>query len=107
MGSVGDEVSLRFERGVEPPEEVIECIPEILEFVLGAIEGQTLEQVGGGDPLCRPGDSPDRSQHPAGNEPADQKREHRRDGQSDSRVDQKLMRPAARWAAWTDPAWAT
>ena len=40
----------------------------------------------------RAGDGPDRSQHPAGNDPAGQEGEHGHDRQSDSRVDQKLVR---------------
>ncbi len=89
---VGDEVTLRFERSVEPPEQVIEGIPEFLELVLRAVEGQALMQTGGGDPSGRAGDGPDGSQHPAGNEPADQEGEYGHDRQGDSRVDQKLVR---------------
>ena len=89
---VGDELALRLERGVEPPEQVIEGVPEFLELVLRAVEGQALVQAGGGDPSGRAGDGPDRSQHPAGNEPAGQEGEYGHDRQGDSRVDQKLVR---------------
>ena len=89
---VRDELTLRLERSVEPPEQVIEGVPEFLELVLRAVEGQALVQTGGGDPSGRAGDGPDRSQHPAGNEPAGQEGEYGHDGQSDSRVDQKLVR---------------
>ena len=47
---VGDEVALRLERGVEPAKQVIERVPELLELVLRAVEGQALVQTGGGDP---------------------------------------------------------
>ena len=89
---VGDELTLRLERSFEPPEQVIEGVPEFLELVLRAVEGQALVQAGGGDPPGRAGDGPDRSQHPAGNEPAGKEGEHGHDRQSDSRVDQKLVR---------------
>ena len=36
MRGIGDEVSLRFERRVEPPEEVVEGVTEFLEFVSGS-----------------------------------------------------------------------
>ena len=76
---VGDEVTLRLERSVEPPKQVIEGVPEFLELVLRAVEGQTLVQTGGRDPSGRAGDGPDRSQHPAGNEPAGQDGEYGHD----------------------------
>ncbi len=44
------------------------------------------------DPARRPGDGPDRSQHPAGNEPASKQREHGHNGEGETRVDQKLVR---------------
>ena len=92
VGGVGDEVTLRLERSVEPPEQVIEGVPEFLQLVLRAVEGQALVQVGRGDPSGRAGDGPDGSQHPAGNEPAGEEGEHGHDGQRDSRVDEKLVR---------------
>ena len=48
---VGDELALRLERGVEPPKQVIEGVPEFLELVLRAVEGQALVQAGRGDPV--------------------------------------------------------
>ncbi len=36
VGGVGDEVTLRLERPVEPPEQVVEGVPELLELVLRA-----------------------------------------------------------------------
>ncbi len=89
---VGDELALRFEGSVEPLEQVIEGVPEFLELVLRAVERQTLVQAGGGDPAGRAGDGPDRSQHPAGDEPAGQQGEYGHDRQRDSRVDQELVR---------------
>ena len=116
VGGVGDEVTLRVERRVESPEEVVEGVPEFLELVLRAVESQALVQVGRGDPSGRAGDGPDGSKHPAGDEPAGQEGEHGHDGERDSRVDQELVRvggalgglrrsrPAASWctacASW-------
>ena len=51
VGGVGDEATLRLERSVEPREEVVEGVPELLEFVLRAVEGQALVQAGRGDPV--------------------------------------------------------
>ena len=108
MGGVGDEVSLRLEGGVEAREQVVEGVAEAFELFVGAVEGEPLLQVGGGDSAGGGGDGPDGSQHPAGDEPAGQEGEHGHDGQSDSRVDQKLVRVRQRaGAAWTVPAWAT
>ena len=80
------------ERSVEPPKQVIEGVPEFLELVRRAVEGQALVQTGGGDPSGGAGDGPDRSQHPAGNDPAGHQGQHRHDRKSDCRVDQKLVR---------------
>ena len=92
MRGVGDESPLSLERSVEPPEEVIECVPEFLQFALRAVEGEALVQAGRGDPPRRAGDRSDRAQHPAGNEPAGKESEHTHGGQSNCRVDQKLIR---------------
>jgi hypothetical protein len=86
-----DELTLRLERGIEPPKQVIEGVPEFPQLVLRAVERQTLVQAGGGDQLCLAGDGQEGSQHPAGNQPAGQQGEHSHDGQGDSRVDQKLV----------------
>ena len=83
VGGVGDEVSLCFEGSVEPREQVVEGVAELLELVLRAVEGQALVQAGRGDPPGRAGDGPDGSQHPAGDEPAGEEGEHGHDGQGD------------------------
>ena len=89
---VGGELALGLEGRFEPVEQVVEGVPEFLELVLRAVEGEALVQAGGGDPSGRARDGPDRSQHPAGDEPAGQQGEHGHDGQGDSRVDQELVR---------------
>ena len=104
---VGDELALRLERSVEPPEQVIEGVPEFLELVLRAIEGQALVQAGGGDPSGRAGDGPDRSQHPAGDEPASEEGEYGHDRQRDSRLDQQLVRVGSALCGLTGPTCAS
>ena len=92
VGGVGDETPLRLEGGLETGEEVVEGVAERFELVLRPVEGQALVQAAGGDPSGRAGDSPDRPQDPAGNEPAGQEGEDGHDRQSDARVDQELVR---------------
>jgi hypothetical protein len=43
---VGDEVPLGLERGFEPREEIIEGVPEFLELIFRAVQGQALMQAG-------------------------------------------------------------
>src|SRR6185437_9157621 len=59
---VGDEVALRLERGLETREEIVERVPELLELVVGAAEGQPLVQARRRDPPRGAGDRPDRAQ---------------------------------------------
>jgi hypothetical protein len=56
VGGVGDELSLRRERRLEPFEQVVEGRPELLELVVGAFECEALVQVAGGDLARRVGD---------------------------------------------------
>ena len=104
---VGDELTLRLERSFEPPKQVIERVPEFLELVLRAVQGQALVQAGGGDPpavrvMVRIG----RSILPATSQPA-----RRASTATIARAIPELTRSwcesAARCAAWTDPACAT
>ena len=92
VGGVGDEVPLGLEGGFEPREETVEGVPEFLELVLRAVEGQAFVQAGRGDPPGRAGDGADGPQHPAGDEPGGQQGERGHDGQRDSGVDQELVR---------------
>ena len=50
---------LGLEGDFEPRKEAVEGVPEFLELVFWAVEGQPLVQAGGGDPPGRPGDGPD------------------------------------------------
>ena len=91
MGGVGDEVLLGFEGGLEAGEEVVEGVAQLFELLVGVVEGEPLMQVAGRDPPGGGGDGPDRAQHPAGDEPAEQHGEHGDDGQGDREVDQKVV----------------
>ena len=104
---VRDELALRLEGSVEPAEQVIEGVPELLEFILRAVERQTFVQTGGGDPravrvMVRIG----RSILPATSQPA-----KRASTATIARAIPELTRSwcesAARCAASTDPACAT
>jgi hypothetical protein len=46
VGRVGDEMPLGLESGFEPREEAVEGVPELLEFVRRAVEGEALVQAG-------------------------------------------------------------
>ena len=89
---VRGELALGLEGRFEPVKQVVEGVAEFFEFVLRAAEGKALVQARGGDPSGGAGDGSDRSQHPAGNEPAGHEGERGHDAQRDSGVDQELMR---------------
>ena len=72
-------MTLRVERRVEPSEEVVEGVPELLQLVLWPVERETLAQVRGGDLSGRTRDGPDRSKHSAGYEPAREESEDSHD----------------------------
>jgi len=94
---------LSLEGRFEPVEQVVEGVREFLELVLRAVERQPFMQAGRGDSSGRAGDGPDRSQHPAGNEPAGQQGEHGHDGQGDRRVDQQLVRVGSALCGFDGP----
>jgi hypothetical protein len=81
------------ERGLQPREQVVESVSELLELVVGPVQGQPLVQAAGGDPAGRGGDGAQRAQHPAGDDPADRDGGHCDDRQGDTGGDQQL-RPA-------------
>ena len=88
---VGDELALERERALEPVEQLVEGVCELLELVVGAGEVQALVQVGGGDLPggCR--DRAQRPQEPPGHQPTDREREPGHDRQGDRGGDQQLM----------------
>ena len=126
---VGDEPPLRFERGLEAREQLVDRVRELPQLIARAEEREPLVQALLGDPPGPGGDRPQRCQHPAGDHPAqrDRERGHRR--QRDRRLDQQLVQinavlvtqcgpdpadldralsspqPPSEWTAREDPTW--
>jgi hypothetical protein len=96
VGGVGDEaalgvqgVALGVEGGVEPFEQPVDGVGQVLEFVVGPGDGQPLVQVLLGELAGGGGDGPQWPQHPAGHQPAGRDRDqHGR--QRDAGEDQDL-----------------
>src|SRR6202034_855339 len=65
------EVPLRLERCLEPAEQAVKRLAELPEFVVGAVNGETLAQVSGGDPGVGRGDRAQWPQDAPGYQPAD------------------------------------
>ncbi len=82
---------LRLERGLKTREQIVEGVAQLPELLVGVVEGEAFVQVGGRDPAGGRRNRPDRPQHPAGDEPAEQYREHGDDGQGDPGVDEQVM----------------
>jgi hypothetical protein len=89
---VGDELALGVECGLQPGEQAVDGVGEVLELVARAGHGQPLLQVIFGDLPGGGGHRPQRPQDPPGEQPARRDRQHRHDAQCDDRGDQKLMR---------------
>ena len=88
---VGGEAPLRFEGGLQPREQAVEGVGELLELVVGSVQGQPLVQAAGGDPPGGGRDRVQRAQHPAGQQPADGGGRHPKDPQRDGRGDQQYL----------------
>jgi hypothetical protein len=67
---VRDELALGPERGVQPAEQLIEGVAELLELVVGTGHREPLVQVAGGDPAGGGRDRAQRAEHPPGHQPA-------------------------------------
>ena len=74
---VGGEAPLRVEGGLQPREQAVEGVGELLELVVGSVQGQPLVQAAGGDPPGGGRDRAQRAQHPARQQPADRDGRHR------------------------------
>ncbi len=86
---VGDELALERERALEPVEQLVEGVCELLQLVVGAGEVQTLVQVGGGDLPGGRRDRAQRPQEPPGHQPTDRERGRGHDRQGDRGGDQR------------------
>jgi hypothetical protein len=91
VGRVGHKVVLGFEGRFEPGEEVIEGVGQLLELLVGTVKAKTLVQVGGRDPLGGSSDLPQRAQHPAGDDPAEEDGQCGDDSEGDRGADQELV----------------
>ena len=89
---VRDETPLRGERALQPLQQAVDGVGEILQLVLGAGHGQPLMQVVLGDPLGGRRHLPQRAQHPARDNPAEHERHDGHDAQRDGRPDQERVR---------------
>ena len=89
---VGDEPALGVEGDLQPLQQAVDGVTELLELVLRAVQAEPLVQAVLGDALGRRGHLPDRPQRPPGYQPAERDRYHGHDGQGDQRGDQQLMR---------------
>jgi hypothetical protein len=71
VGDVGDELALGGEGGLEPAEQPVEGVRQLLELVVGAVQRQALVKVKGGNMPCGCRDRAQRAQHPARHHPAE------------------------------------
>jgi hypothetical protein len=89
VGGVGDEAALAVEGGaVEALQHGVEGVGEVLELVVGAVQGDALLQVAVGDPAGGGGDVLQRPQRPAGQQPAEPSGGDADDPQGHQRGDQ-------------------
>ena len=65
VGCVRDEPALRLEGRLQPGEQSIEGVAEFLQFVVWAVQGEPLVQVGGGDVPRRSGDGAELAEYPS------------------------------------------
>src|SRR6266851_3099880 len=77
---------LRLKRCLEPPEQFVECFPELGELVVAAAQAEAPVEVAGRDV---PGGGRDRaqgSQEPAGEQPAERDRQQGHDRETESEL---------------------
>ena len=91
VGGVGDELPLRVEGGLEAGEQSVEGGAELLELVVGPLEGEPAVEVARGDVAGGVGDRAQRTQGAAGDHPAEPDREHGHHRERDPGVDQQLV----------------
>ena len=104
MRGVGHELALELKGALEARQKLVECVPELLELVVGAGETEALVQVGGGDLPGGRRDRAQRRQEPAGDEPAEHERKRGHDSQGDPGRDQQLTSVGAVLGGRSGPA---
>jgi hypothetical protein len=97
VGGVGDEpalgvqgVLLGVEGGIQPGEQPVDGVGQVFQLVVGPGDGEALVQVGLGDLAGGGGDGPQRSQHPAGHQPAQCDGDRQHDRQRDTGQEEQL-----------------
>ena len=91
VGGVGCESLLFGDVCLEPREEAVDGVGEILQFVAGSAECETLVQVALGDLPGGRRHRPQRAQDPARDQPAERDRDHGHDRQRDPGSDEQLV----------------
>jgi hypothetical protein len=91
VGRIGDEALLGAEGGLEPGEEAVDGVGEILQLVARPREGEALVQVALRDLARRRRHRPQRSQDPARDQPAEGDRDHGHDRERDPGPDEQLV----------------
>ncbi len=91
VGGVGDEPLVRVERGLQPSEQPVDRVSQVLQLVAGAGQGQPLVHIAFGDLVQAFGHGQHRTQYATGDQPAEEQRDRRHDGQRD----QGLYQPIA------------
>ena len=91
VGCVGCESLLFGDVCLEPREEAVDGVGEILELVVGPGEREALVQVALGDLPCGRRHRPQRAQDTARDQPAERDRDRGHDPQCDSGLDEPLV----------------
>ena len=91
MGGVGGESLLFGDVRLQPREEAVDGVGEILQLVAGPREREALVQVALGDVPGGLRHRPQRAQDPARDQPSERERDHGHDRQRDPRPDEQLM----------------
>ena len=76
-------------------EEIVEGVAELLELVVGSLEGETFVQVAGRDRARRRGDRAQTAQDATRDDPAKRDRDDRHDGQCDQRPEEEEVQVGA------------
>jgi hypothetical protein len=92
---VRDELALRPERGVQPAEQLIEGVAQLLELVVGTGHRDPLVQAAGREAARGGGDRAQRAEYPPGHQPAQSHRPHGHDGERDPGLDEQLVQRVA------------
>ena len=88
---VGDESSLRVERGREPAQHFIEGVGQLFDLVPGSAQRDAFVEVALGQAVRRGGHGAERAQRPGRGEPADRGCQRGREGKRDGGLNDQLM----------------